>query len=65
MKSKRYYFSLELKDTQSIEQCKKYHKKIWLEITKSILDAGIIDVEIYLSGNRLFMIMETDESFTF
>ncbi len=66
MKSKRYCFTLDLReDAVSIEQYKKYHQQIWPEITKSIHDAGITGMEIYLSGNRLFMIMETDESFTF
>lgn len=35
----------------------------WPEIKKSILDAGIDQMEIYRTGNRLFMIMETNESF--
>ncbi|MBD0285000.1 MAG: L-rhamnose mutarotase, partial [Flavisolibacter sp.] len=37
----------------------------WPEIKKSILDAGITNMEIYRTGNRLFMIMETDDSFSF
>lgn len=49
-----------------IELYKSYHTKdrIWPEITKSIKDSGIIDMEIYLFANRLFMIMEIDESYT-
>jgi L-rhamnose mutarotase len=35
----------------------------WPEIKTSIIDAGIIQMEIYRTGNRLFMIMETDETF--
>ncbi len=66
MKIERYCFTLDLKeDDESISRYRKYHQKIWPEITSSIRDSGIIDMEIYLSGNRLFMIMETDESFTF
>jgi len=66
MNTKRYCFVLDLQDNkETIAKYRKYHKKIWPEITKSILAAGIIDMEIYLSGNRLFMIMETDESFSF
>jgi len=37
----------------------------WPEIKKSILDAGITNMEIYRFGNRMFMIMETDDSFDF
>ncbi len=66
MLNNRYCFTLDLvDDAHSMAQYRKYHRKIWPEITKSITDAGIIALEIYLSGNRLFMIMETEENFTF
>ncbi|MDQ6761730.1 MAG: L-rhamnose mutarotase, partial [Bacteroidota bacterium] len=42
-----------------------YHTKVWPEIKKSITDAGILDMEIYRTGNRLFMIMETSDDFKF
>jgi L-rhamnose mutarotase len=35
------------------------------EIKKSITDAGITNMEIYRTGNRLFMIIETDDTFSF
>ena len=35
------------------------------EIKKSILDSGITDMEIYRTGNRMFMIIETNDSFSF
>ncbi|WP_298716261.1 L-rhamnose mutarotase, partial [Chitinophaga sp.] len=35
----------------------------WPEVRKSILDAGIHDMQIYRTGNRLFMIMETADDF--
>jgi L-rhamnose mutarotase len=41
------------------------HESKWPEIQKSITDAGITNMEIYRFGTRLFMIMETDESFSF
>ena len=66
MPSKRYCFACDLKDNPAlIEEYKKYHAPdgVWPEITKSIRDAGITDMQIYLTGNRLFMIMETDETF--
>lgn len=49
-----------------IQKYKEYHFKdnAWPEITKSIIDSGIVAMEIYLLGNRLFMIMEVDETFT-
>jgi L-rhamnose mutarotase len=38
---------------------------VWPEINKSIKDAGIEDMEIYLLGTRLFMIMEVSDKFSF
>ena len=66
MKTKRFCYSCDLKDDNKlIEEYKEHHAKgnAWPEITKSIKEAGIIDMEIYLIGNRLFMIMEVDETF--
>lgn len=66
--TKRYCFACDLKnDPELIESYKNYHKKenTWPEITASIKDAGILDMEIYLVANRLFMIMEVDDTFTF
>ena len=34
-------------------------------IMSSIKDAGIIDMQIYRTGNRLFMIMDIDDIFDF
>lgn len=44
---------------------KKYHEKIWPEIMTTIIDAGIEVLEIYCVENRMFMIMEVNESFSF
>ena len=44
---------------------KKYHEKIWPEITESIVNSGIENLEIYCIENRLFMIMEVNDSFSF
>lgn len=64
MKNQRYCYSCDLKDDpQLIAEYKKHHEKIWPEITKSIREAGILDMQIYLTGNRMFMIMEVDETF--
>ena len=62
----RYCLALELKDDPAlIAEYRKYYKKIWSEITKSIRDSGIEDMEIYLLGTRMFMIMEVNEQFSF
>jgi L-rhamnose mutarotase len=64
--SRRYCLTLDLKDDPKlIAEYKRYHEKIWPEITKSIKDAGVLDLEIYLRGTRMFMILEVDDSFSF
>ena len=64
--NKRYCLTLDLQDHPALiaEYC-RHHKKIWPEITASIKDAGIVDMEIYLLGTRMFMIMEVNERFSF
>jgi L-rhamnose mutarotase len=64
--NKRYCLTLDLKDDPAlIAEYRRHHVKIWREITSSIKDAGIVDLEIYLLGARMFMIMEVDDSFSF
>jgi len=54
-----------LDDPKLIAEYEAHHKNVSPEIQKSIRDAGIQKMEIYRSGNRMFMIMETDDSFSF
>jgi L-rhamnose mutarotase len=62
----KYCFALDLKnDERLISEYEKYHQEVWPEIIDSIRDSGITDLEIYRVSNRLFMIMETDTSFSF
>jgi L-rhamnose mutarotase len=64
--TKRYCLTLDLQDDpQLIAEYKRYHEKIWPEITKSIKDSGIEDLEIYQLGARLFMVMEVNGQFSF
>lgn len=63
---KRYALALDLKDdAQLIAEYEDYHKSIWPEIAQSIKDAGITNMEIYRISNRLFMIMEVNDTFSF
>jgi L-rhamnose mutarotase len=62
----RYCLALDLKnDPQLIKEYEAYHKKVWPEIIASIKEGGIKNMEIYRFQNRLFMIMETTEDFSF
>jgi L-rhamnose mutarotase len=63
---KRYCFALDLRDDAAlIAEYEKYHQDVWPEIINSIKDAGIGVLDIYRTGNRLFMIMEVNENFSF
>ena len=62
----RHILICDLKnDPALIERYKAYHApgNAWPEITESIKSAGITGMEIFLAGNRLVMIMTTDDSF--
>ena len=62
---KRYCYALDLvDDKQLIKEYIDYHNKVWPEIQKSILDSGILLMEIYCVGNRLFMITDVNEDFS-
>lgn len=63
---KRFCFALDLKnDPVLIAEYEQYHEKIWPEIEASIRTAGIISMQIYRIDNRLFMIMDTTDAFSF
>ena len=63
---KRYCLALDLvNDEKLIAEYEAYHQEIWPEIKKSILDAGIEQMEIYRFTNRLFMIMDVNAEFNF
>jgi len=63
--NRRFCLTLDLKnDPALMAEYKRYHQKIWPEITQSIKDSGIEDMEIYLQGTRMFMIMEVNEGFS-
>jgi len=52
-------------DPELIERYKAYHAagNAWPEITESITSSGITEMEIFLAGNRLVMVMTTTEEY--
>jgi L-rhamnose mutarotase len=63
---KRFCLALDLKDDPAlIKKYEEYHKDVWPEIIKSIKEAGIEVLDIYRTGNRMFMIIEANENFSF
>ena len=66
MGNRRYMMAVDLVDDPTlIQEYEAYHKDVWPAIKKSITDAGVTVMDIYRFGNRLAMIMEVDESFSF
>ncbi|MEI6411529.1 MAG: L-rhamnose mutarotase [Bacteroidota bacterium] len=63
---KRYCLALDLKnDPVLMAEYERYHTAVWPEILESIRGSGIENLEIYRVENRLFMILEAAEGFTF
>ena len=63
---RRFCLTLDLKNDPSlIAEYRRHHEKVWPEITQSIRESGIEDMEIYLLGTRMFMVMEVNEHFSF
>ncbi|MBO0951487.1 L-rhamnose mutarotase [Fibrella forsythiae] len=61
-----YALALDLKDDATlIAEYEQYHANPRPEIEASIREAGVTAMNIYRFGNRLFMIMETDDTFSF
>src|SRR5580704_15004035 len=64
-KMPRHCLTLDLKDdATAIAEYKRYHVKIWPEVKQSLLDAGVVAMEIYLLGTRMFMIMDVNDKFS-
>lgn len=63
---KRLCYALDLRNEPAlIAEYEYWHKAEngWPEIRKSIINAGITDMQIYRTGNRLFMIMDTSDDY--
>ncbi len=61
----RHCLTLDLKDDEeAIAEYKRYHQKIWPEVKDSLLAAGVLEMEIYLLGTRMFMIMDVNDTFS-
>jgi len=62
----RFCLALDLKeDARLIAEYEAHHRQVWPSILQSIRQSGIEELQIYRAGNRLFMIMEVNESFNF
>ena len=66
MKTKRYVQTLDLRDDPDmIREYRKWHSKEfhWKEVRDGIRALGILEMEIYILGTRLVMVVDTPEDF--
>ncbi|HOY07958.1 MAG TPA: L-rhamnose mutarotase [Saprospiraceae bacterium] len=62
----RYCLALDLQpDPALIAEYEAMHRAVWPEILDSIRDSDILHLEIYRIENRLFMILEAGDDFSF
>ena len=62
----KFCLALDLKDDEAlIAEYEKYHAAVWPEIIDSLKGAGITLLDIYRVSNRLFMIIEATDDFSF
>jgi L-rhamnose mutarotase len=63
---KQYCLALDLKDDRKmIAEYEQHHRTISAEILASIKDSGVERMELFRAGNRMFMIMEVRDGFSF
>jgi L-rhamnose mutarotase len=57
----RHVLTVDLRDDPAaIESYKAHHRRVWPEVVRSLQRAGIREMEIYLLGRRLVMVVDTD-----
>ena len=57
----RTVLAVDLKDdAAAIEAYKEHHLRVWPEVLSSLRRAGVHDMDIYLLGRRLVMVVETE-----
>lgn len=67
MTTRRICLALDLfDDAELIADYERWHRpgETPVEIVRSIAEAGIANMEIYRAGNRLFMIIDADETYS-
>ena len=68
MMPKKYCLELTLRDDEElISEYARHHEpgNVWPEVIDSIRSAGILSMRIFRTGTQLFMVLETDDSFSF
>jgi L-rhamnose mutarotase len=66
--TQRYLLALDLRpDDELIRAYEEYHApgNVWPPVLDSLREAGIREMQIYRTGNRLVMVIEAEPDFTF
>ena len=63
---KKHCLAVDLKDDEAlIATYEEYHRNVWPEVLASLKASGIQHMDIYRIENRLFMVIEVDDAFSF
>ena len=61
---KRFFQTLKLKDNEElISSYISVHENVWPEVRQGMKQVGILDMQIYIHENLLFMIVDTVDDF--
>ena len=61
----RQCLALDLKDDPAlIAEYERLHQQIWPQISAHLREHGVLDMQIWRLGTRLFMVMETRPGFS-
>ena len=61
---KSFAQALDLRDDpQLIAEYRQWHERVWPEVLESLREIGILEMRIFLLGNRLFMYAEAPDDF--
>jgi L-rhamnose mutarotase len=61
---KRFARTIELNDgDETVPRYVEHHRAVWPEVEAGLRSIGIRRMSIWLLGRRLFMLMETDDTF--
>ncbi len=58
----RHVLTVDLKDDPAvIEAYKTHHRRVWPEVLRSLRNAGLADLQIYMLGRRLVMLVDMQD----
>ena len=61
---KRIAYTIDLADdSELIEEYCEHHRNVWPEVQDGLKSVGLLEMNIYRLGRRLFMLMEVEDDF--